>query len=443
MAPVASSVAAPAHAAPAPVAAARRPAPVPTVSENQDVARRARILDALRMISSRLVTALGAELHSLGGDALRERAESLASEVVGEIAQETGLPPGIEPDQLLRDAVSEAVGLGPLDELLLDESVFAITVSRPDRIFVDRIGQGRSLTPRWISSTEAAHRILDRVAARAGRVADLAEARARGGLFEARLDNGFALAATVGSFGGGAVSMVVRRGRRDGNRLTDLAQVGMMSTGMADFLDLAVRSRRNIVVAGASGSGRSTLIGALARATDGQRVVLVEESADLDGGDLPWISVNGSGADARRAFGAALRLKPERIVVGDVRGPEALDVLAALAGGIDGAIIGVTAASSRDALARLVASARLAPDAPAAQVLEAELSTGAHVTIVLGRAADGEPRILEIAEVGAGESGFTVSPVFSMRSDGASVRFAASGHVPAWAEGAPASMFRA
>ena len=126
-----------------------------------------------------------------------------------------------------------------------------------------------------------------------------------------------------------------------------------------------------------------------------------------------------------------------------MRGPEALDVLSALSGGLDGVIIGVTAASSRDALARLVASARLAPEAPSTQVLETELGTGAHLTVVLGRASDGEPRVLEIAEVSGGADGLTVSPVFSLRNEGATSRFAASGHVPAWAEGAPASMFRA
>ncbi len=439
--PIPSVAPTPAPVAP-PVMTPRRPAAAPSGSEGPEAARRTRILDALRSLSNRLVTSLGNELHPHGGEALRERAEALASELVAEIAQETGLPPGIEPDQLLRDAVSEAVGLGPLDELVLDESVFAITIARPDRIFVDRVGQGRSLTPRWISSTEAAHRILDRVAARAGRVADLAEARARGGLFEARLDNGFVLSATVGAFAGGGVSVVVRRGRRDGGRLPDLAQTGMLSPGMADFLDLAVRSRRNIIVAGVGGSGRSTLIGALARATEGQRVVIVEEAGELDGGDLPWISVSGAGQDARRAFGAALRLKPERLIVGDVRGAEALDVLAAMAGGLDGMIVGITAASSRDALARVVASARLAPEAPSAQVLEAELAAGAHLVVVLGRSSEGEPRVLEISEVAGGAEGFSVSPVFSLRNDGASSRFVASGHVPAWADGAPASMFR-
>ena len=430
----------------APVApAARRPVtngPSAPASDSSEAGRRQRILEALRTLSSRVVSNLGHELDTLKGDALRERAEALANDAVSDLATESGLPPGIEPDQLLRDVVSEVVGFGPLDELLADESVSTVTVSRPDRIFVDRFDQGRSLSPRWISSTESAYRILRRIAERVGSVVDLEALRQHGGVFEARLDGGFVLTAALGSLASGSVSMVVRRSRRDTSRLSDLAQQGVLSPGMADFLDLAIKQRRNVIVAGVAGSGRSTVIGALARATDGQRVVLVEESAELDGGDLPWISLSGAGGDARRAISAALRMKPERLVIGDVRGAEALDVVAAFAGGVDGCIVGVTATSSRDALARLSSSARLAADAPTVQVIEAELGMGAHLVVLLGRAGEGI-RVLEVAEVSSSADGPVATAVFSLRGDGAAARFAASGHVPAWAEGAPASIFRA
>ena len=428
---------------PPPAAPARRPPAPAHIDGGADASRRGRIIDALRSLSAKLVATLGTELDSLHGDALRERAETVANDLVAELAQDTGLPPGIEPDQLLRDAVGEVVGLGPLDELLLDESVTTITIAKPDRIFVDRAGQGRSLAPRWFSSGEAAHRILDRIARRSGRGAELAEARARGGLFEARLDGGFLLSAALGPLASGSMSMVVRRSRRDGSRLSDLTSQGVLSQGMADFLDLAVRARRNILVAGATGSGRSTLMGALARSTDGQRFVFVEESAELDAGDQPWISLSGAGGDARRAFAAALRLKPERIAVGDIRGAEALDILSAVSGGIDGALLGIAATSTREALRRLVSSARLAAEAPETAALDAEVPNGVHLVVLLQRAVDGESRITEIAEVVSGEAGSSATAIFSARGEGANARFTASGHIPGWAEGAPASMFRA
>ncbi len=427
----------------APVAPRRPTASAAPATDGPEAARRQRIVEALRTLSTKLVAALGIDLQTLKGDALRERADAAANDLLSELAQDTGLPPGIEPDQLLRDTVSEVVGLGPLDELLADDSVSAITIARPDRIFVDRHDQGRSLAPRWISSSEAAYRILQRIADRSGRSVDLANLHTHGGVFEARLDGGFVLSAALGSVASGNIAIVVRRPRRDTARLSDLVRQGVLSAGMADFLDLAIKQRRNVIVTGVAGSGRSTVIGALARATDGQRVVLVEESTELDGGDMPWISLSGAGGDARRAIAAALRMKPERLVVGDVRGAEALDVVAAMAGGIDGCIIGVTGASSRDALARLSSSARLAADAPQAHVLDAEIGAGAHLTVLLGRSAEGDIRVVEIAEVTASADGLAATAVFSLRSDGAGARFAASGYVPGWAEGAPASIFRA
>jgi pilus assembly protein CpaF len=449
--PAAPQASAPVAVAPArskPVSAVSAPIPprkptLPAITDGADQSRRGRIIESLRHLASRLHAALGEDGSRLSGDALRERAESHANELVGELAQESGLPPGIEPDQLLRDAVAEVIGLGPLDELLADESVQTITITRHDRIHVDRQGQGRSLAPRWVSSPDALSRIVERVAARAGRLDELNESRRHGGMFEARLGNGFTLSAVVGAISPSGAAIVVRRGRRDTSRLTDLAQQGMLSPGMADFLDLAVSSRRSIAVAGPPGSGRSTLIGALARATGGQRVVAIEESPELDGGDLSWISITAAGSETRRAFAAALRLKPERLVVGDVRGPEALDLVSALAGGMDGALIGVTASSPRDALLRLSALARMAHEAPSADQINAEIGAGVQLVVFLGRGAEGEPRVQEIGEVTFGADGLAVTAVFSLRGDGASARFAASGHVPAWAESAPASMFRA
>ncbi len=449
--PAAPQTGAPVAVAPArskPVSAIGAPIPprkptLPAITDGADQSRRGRILESLRHLASRLHAALGEDGSRLSGDALRERAESHANELVGELAQESGLPPGIEPDQLLRDAVAEVIGLGPLDELLADDSVQTITISRHDRIHVDRQSQGRSLAPRWVSSPDALSRIVERVAARAGRLDELSETRRHGGVFEARLGNGFTLSAAVGGMSPSGAAVVVRRGRRDTSRLTDLAQQGMLSPGMADFLDLAVSSRRSIVVAGPPGSGRSTLIGALARATGGQRVVAIEESPELDGGDLPWISITAAGSETRRAFAAALRRKPERLVVGDVRGPEALDLVSALAGGMDGVLIGVTASSPRDALLRLSTLARMAHDAPSADQLYAEIGAGVQLVVFLGRGAEGEPRVQEIGEVAVGAEGLAVTAVFSLRGDGASARFAASGPVPAGAESAPASMFRA
>jgi pilus assembly protein CpaF len=224
----------------------------------------------------------------------------------------------------------------------------------------------------------------------------------------------------------------------------DLVGQGLLSQPMADFLELALRSRRNIVISGPPSSGRSTLLAALARtAVESERVVSVEETEELELGDGQWISLVGHGAAARHAIANALRLRPERLVVGDLRGAETLDILTALAGGTDGVLCVVQASSAREALSRIEALAKLAPEAPPVEVLRDEVARNVQLVVQLQRSSDGEPRVGEIAEVTPGPSGASVQAVFTFKPDASGGRFQASGHAPSWAEGAPPSLFRA
>jgi pilus assembly protein CpaF len=454
--PVAAAVPAP-RPAPAPPpsrATAARPAVAPPVvmapppsstrrqahyaSGAAEDLKRQRISDCMRELSTRLmqsldITARGPEFAA--DSELWARAESTAGQLVDQLSADGSLPAGVEADAFAKDVVQETLGTGPLEELLSDDSVREIAVARHDRIFVEREGS-LTLAPKWFSSPEAVERVLARMLARAGRPRDLDAARSNGMLVEARVENGLLLTAALPPLAARGPAITIRRPRRDASKLNDLVGQGLLSQGMADFLDLAVKARRNIVVSGPAASGRSTLLSALARAADeGERVVSVEESEELDLGDGPWIPlVGGRGAKARDALNNALRLKPERLVVGDVRGAEALDLIGALAGGNDGCLCAVQASSPRDAVARLTSMARLAPEAPAADALAEELARAVHVIVHLTRTAEGEVRVAEIAEM----TPMGVQAVF--KAEGG--RFAPTGHVPSWAEGAPPSTFR-
>ena len=400
--------------------------------------KRQRISDVMRELSARLMASL--DITSRGpefaaDDELWARAESTAGQLVDQLSADGNLPAGVEADTLSKDVVQEALGTGPLEELLADESVREIAVARHDRIFVEREGM-LSLSPKWFSSPEAVERVLARLLARAGRGRDLDAARANGMLVEARVENGLLLTAALPPMAARGTAMTIRRPRREAVRLNDLVGQGLLSQGMADFLDYAVKLRRNLVVSGPAASGRSTLLTALSRAADeGERIVSVEEAEELDLGDGPWIPlVGGRGPKARDALNNALRLKPERLIVGDLRGPEALDLVGALAGGLDGCVCAVQAGSPREAMARLASMARLAPEAPAADALSEEIARGIHLLVHLTRSAEGEVRVAEIAEVTPMGS----QPIFKADAG----RFAATGHVPSWAEGAPPSLFR-
>jgi pilus assembly protein CpaF len=441
-APTPAAVARPAPmAAPAP---ARRPAAIAV-----DDQKRGKLTEVMRELATRLAASLGAEGGNV--DATQEediwsRAESAAADLLDQLNADGSVPPGTDTEALLKDVVNETVGIGPLEELLHDESVREVSIPRHDRIFVDRGGQVQ-LGQKWFSSSEAVSRAVERLLQRAGRMADLHAARANGALVEARIDGGLLLTAALPPLAARGPAITIRRPRRNLTRIADLVSEGVVSQGMADFLELTLRNKRNMVVAGPAGSGRSTVLASLARALceAGERVVVVEEAEELDLGEGPWMGLLGRGREARQAISYALRLKPDRLVVGDLRGPETLEMLGALAGGADGSLCSVVAGSPRDALARLESMARLAPEAPGPAALADEIGRAVQVIVQLGRTGDGESRVTEIAEVVPGAPGEppTSQAVFSYKPDSAGGRFAPTGHVPAWAEGAPPSTFRA
>jgi pilus assembly protein CpaF len=454
-APVAAPRPAPAAARPAPAPVARpapAPAPVPrrppassapasaAGPSSVEEQKRAKISELLRALSSRLFTNLGLDSEDptvAADENLWARAESAAAELLNELTEDGGLPSGATEDALVRDAVGETLGAGPLDELLADGAVREISIPRHDRIFVDQGGRPE-LHARWFSSPEALRRAIERLLAKAGRAGELSNGAGHTSFIEARIDGGLLLSAALPPLAARGPSLTIRRPRRDGGRMTELVGHGVMSQGMADFLELAVRGRRNIIVSGVGGSGRTTVLAALARAAEGERVVLVEEAEEIDLGEGQWTTLISRGPAARDAIHAAMRLRPERLVVGDVRGPEAFDVVGALAGGPGGTLCAVTAGSARDAVARLETLAHLAKEAPARAVLADEIARNVHLVVQVQRSAEGEVRVVEIAEIGPGDAGAAIQPVFSA----AGSRFSATGHVPAWAEGAPPSMFR-
>src|SRR5690606_25336480 len=155
-----------------------------------------------------------------------------------------------------------------------------------------------------------------------------------GALVQARIEGGLLLTAALPPLAPRGPTVTIRRPARHLATLPDLVEQGVLSQPMADLLEAALRGRKNVILCGAAGSGRSTLLAALARqaAEAGERVVVVEETEELDLGESPWISLIGY-PNAPQALWNAVRLKPDRLVVGDVRGAEALDLLAALVGG--------------------------------------------------------------------------------------------------------------
>jgi pilus assembly protein CpaF len=232
---------------------------------------------------------------------------------------------------------------------------------------------------------------------------------------------------------------------------------------MADFLGVCVVARRNVVVCGAPGVGKASLVSALVGSIpDGERIVTVEEVAELSIDRDDWIALETRPADghgAARTGGidlaalvhGALRMRPDRLVVGDVRGAEALELGTALGASVDGAVVALTGEGPQAALARWVALAQLAAPASSEPAVRELVAGAADVTVHVARFADGGVRVISIEEVlGVREVGFDTQTLFSYRGAGDDGGFAATGAVPRfWADldgrgiKADASIFKA
>jgi pilus assembly protein CpaF len=251
-------------------------------------------------------------------------------------------------------------------------------------------------------------------------------------LIEARLEGGAMLQAALPPHAR-VPSLVLRRGRKTGGRLQDLVNQGVLSAAMSEFLEVCMRERRNLVV---SGYGRGVMLGGLGGATSaGARVVTVEpvSEIDLSGTHAAWIGLIGRGTEMRNVIGHGARMHPDHLIITDVRGPEALDVAAALAGG-QGVVVGVDAASAREALGRIESLARLSGESPSRKALREELAQAVNLAVHVGRTASGAYRVMEISEVTlADEGGIDLIPVFTFKPEGGDGQFVATGHVPAFA----------
>ena len=327
-------------------------------------------------------------------------------------------------EQIEQDLVDELEGLGPVARLLRDPTVSDILINGPHDVWVDRFGK---LEKTGIRFQDDAHirRILRRVVGAQGRRLDEAIPHV-----DLRLPDGSRLNAVLApiSLRGSVVS--IRRVREASYRLDELIAFGTLSVEMSDLLTAAVRSRRNVVVSGGSGAGKTTLLNVLSRAIPaGERVITIEETAELRL-DHPHVlalearmaNIEGSGAvDVRTLVRNALRMRADRIIVGEVRGAEAFEMLQAMNVGHDGSLTTIHANSPHDALRRLESLVLTgAGELPAETVRELITST-VHLVVQLTRFPDGGRRITSIAELARTSNGIVVRELFTF--DPASGRF--------------------
>jgi len=303
---------------------------------------------------------------------------------------------------LVDDLLEETLGVGPLASLMADPAVTDILVNRPDQIFVERFGRLEKTNVR-LRDREHLVRIIQRIAGRVGRRIDESSP-----MVDARLPDGSRVNATLSPVTIDSPTLSIRRFGRQRLRRADLMRLGMFSTEVHDFLEAVVKGRRNVLISGGTGSGKSTLLGALAEAIpDRERIITIEDAAELILDQIHLVrmetrppNVEGRGRiTARDLVMNALRMRPDRIIVGEVRGGEALDMLQAMNTGHDGGMTTIHANTPRDALARLETMVLMAGlDLPSRAIRE-QMVSALNLIVHVRRFEDGVRRLESVVEI--------------------------------------------
>jgi pilus assembly protein CpaF len=304
--------------------------------------------------------------------------------------------------RLVGDLLEETLGVGPLASLMADPAVTDILVNRPEQIYVERFGRLEKTDVRF-RDVDHLVRIIQRIAARVGRRIDESSP-----MVNARLPDGSRVNATLPPVTLDSPTLSIRRFGRQRLRRSDLMRLGMFSQDVHDFLEAVVRGRKNVVISGGTGSGKSTLLGALAEAIpDRERIVTIEDSAELilDQEHVVRMETRPENIEGRGLITArdlvinALRMRPDRIIVGEVRSGEALDMLQAMNTGHDGGLTTVHANSPRDALARLETMVLMAGLELPSRAIREQIVSALHLIVHVRRFEDGVRRLESIAEI--------------------------------------------
>ncbi len=378
-----------------------------------------------RLIHDQLIDRLDLrrkDILAISEGELRERAKGVVEQILVSLRWE--IPEGLNREKLIRQVLDEALALGPLEELLAEDGCSEIMVNSFDMIYAERSGQLK-LTEHRFSSEQAVLASIERILAPIGRRIDESSP-----MVDARLKDGSRVNAVIRPLALRGPCITIRKFSKKPLTAADLVKFGSFSKGISDFLKLAVESRLNVVISGGTGSGKTTLLNVIASfIPDGERVITVEDAAELQ---LPQEhlvafetrppNLEGKGAIAiRDLVKNALRMRPDRIIVGECRGAEALDMLQAMNTGHDGSMTTGHSNSPQDMVSRLETMVLMAGlDLPVRAVRE-QIASAVDIIVQQTRFSCGTRRVTAVSEVigmDRDEGTVTLQDVFLFRQDG-------------------------
>ncbi|MRX43311.1 CpaF family protein [Agromyces kandeliae] len=332
-----------------------------------------------------------------------EKLHALARAELGQIVatEQTALT-SAERNRLIDEISADVLGYGPLEPLLDDPTITEVMVNRHDQIYVERSGRLQESSLRFTSEAQL-RRVIDRIVSRVGRRIDESSP-----LVDARLEDGSRVNAIIPPLAVNGPSLTVRKFAQTPYTVEDLVSFGTMSREMATVLDAAVRGRLNILVSGGTGTGKTTLLNVLsAFIPTSERIITIEDAVELQLQQDHVVrlesrpsNIEGRGeVTIRDLVRNSLRMRPDRIVIGEVRGGESLDMLQAMNTGHEGSISTIHANSPRDAISRMETLVLMAGmDLPLRAIRE-QIASALDIIIQIGRLKDGTRRITHVTEV--------------------------------------------
>jgi pilus assembly protein CpaF len=383
----------------------------------------AAVVDPFASVKSKVQTMLAEETNRDSSLSSSESVRNFIEHVLDSILREDGIQATrADRAKLLEAIANDALGFGPIQALLDDESVTEIMVNGPHQIYVERAGKLFASDVQF-DDNDHVMRIIDRIVSPLGRRIDESSP-----YVDARLPDGSRVNAIIPPISLVGPVVTIRKFARTPLTVHDLVRNGSLSDEMAEFMQSCVRARLNLIVSGGTGSGKTTLLNVLSSfIPDDERIVTIEDAAELQLNKDHLVSLEARPANIegkgrvtiRDLVSNALRMRPDRIVVGEVRGGEALDMLSAMNTGHDGSMTTAHANSPRDVLARLETMVLMAGmDLPLKAVRD-QISKAVDLVVQAARLQDGTRRITHISEIQGMEGDvITMQDIFEFEQTG-------------------------
>jgi septum site-determining protein MinD len=375
---------------------------------------------------------------------LRDKAELMVSNLLTEEAGSFISSQEVR-RKLVKEIVDEALGLGPLEDLLADPSITDIMVNNKDEVYIERNGKIELTSKRFISN-EQVKTIIERIIAPIGRRIDESVP-----MVDARLADGSRVNAIIPPLSLTGPSLTIRKFRKERFKIDELIQIGTISQPMSDFIKACVFARKNVIVSGGTGSGKTTILNILSEfIPENERIVTLEDAAELKLHQEHWIrlesrppNIEGKGSiTIRDLFRNTLRMRPDRIIIGECRGLETLDMLQAMNTGHDGSMTTVHANSTHDVLTRLDSMILMSGIELPIRAIREMIASAVDLIVHTVRLSDGTRKITQVTEIAGMKDELHVDlrDIFAFKQVGIDTQgkvlgsFQATGYIPSFVE---------